>query len=59
MNRKGGKKMADEKKNRFGPDPFFCPSSSRDWGEHEDDEYDGVDTHGGQTVYKNCNKNDT
>ena len=51
--------MADEKKNRFGPDPFFCPASSRDWGEHEDDEYDGIDTHGGQTVYKNCNKNDT
>lgn len=22
--------MADEKKNRFGPDPYYCPSSSKD-----------------------------
>lgn len=47
MNRKGEKKMADEKKkNRFGEDPFFCPASSRDWGDHEDDEYDGQEEHG-------------
>lgn len=39
--------MADEKKkNRFGEDPFFCPASSRDWGDHEDDEYDGQEEHG-------------
>lgn len=22
--------MADKKKNRFGPDPYYCPASSKD-----------------------------
>ena len=48
--------MADEKKNRFGPDPFFCPASSRDWGDHEDDEYDGQEERS-SIIYNKSDKN--
>lgn len=31
--------MADEKKNRFGPDPYFCPVPLNDEEEAEQEAY--------------------
>lgn len=39
MSRKGEKKMADEKKNRFGPDPYFCPVPLNDEEEADREAY--------------------
>lgn len=39
----------DKKKNRFGPDPYFCPSPDVNY--HEDDIYDEREDYTGPRIY--------